>query len=178
MFLLVLCVLPLGTGSLLHWSYHKTSSPNHPPCAYGSLLLMLADLSRHILPCYVCASHSCNLWYGFLSLPHCKHLSSLTQSMSCCFVCVQAPDYPCKRRVCDSGVLAPPLSVLAPILRVISIYACYSAHVSRISFLTKIIIIFFTSSEGVSLSSSCVCCLATRQCHILATSYQNLQAAT
>ena len=137
MFLLVLCVLPLGTGSLLHWSYHKTSSPNHPPCAYGSLLLMLADLSRHTQPHYVCASHSCNLWYAFLSLPHCKHLSSLTQSMSCCFVCVQAPDYPCKRHVCDSGVLAPPLSVLAPILRVISIFACYSAHVSRISFLTK-----------------------------------------
>ena len=38
-----------------------------------------------------CASHSYSLRYSIPSLPHCKHLSLLTQSIYCCFFCVQAP---------------------------------------------------------------------------------------
>ena len=90
---------------------------------------------------FVCASHSFYMWYSLPSLPHCKHLSLLTLSISCCSFCVHG-------KQC-SGVS---VSILR--LRSFLRYFCEPSPQSFFKFTVCMLLI--TSSGHVSFKFICV----------------------
>ena len=87
------------------------------------LLLVLADISKHDRPCFLCASHAYNLWYSCPSLSH----------RPAAFMRTNSANYPRERHVFVSiiqllSLLVLPLAVLSTIL-LVSLYVYVDTYI-------------------------------------------------
>ena len=129
------------------------------PMFRAHLLLRHAYSDKHIILAWRCASQSHILWCSRPSLSRCKHLSFLTQSMYCCFSCVQAPRSTHAKAMCMCFCVHSSSAFLVGTAPVGSGHnPSFISVNSRFHALTLLnfpfdhmIIIFFTSSRHVSL---------------------------